>query len=124
MVVAALLSSVRLASLSMEMERSGEEKQAAGERGERRGTVLVSVRRVEATVELAAGLAVSLFPKQIRPLGAAAPLVSRERTAALSGSFVLAGGIKRGQRLERAAPLSWLRAGRKKTKKNSGGRRF
>jgi hypothetical protein len=45
-VVAALLSSVRLASLSMEMERSGEDKQAASERGERRGTVLVSVRRV------------------------------------------------------------------------------
>jgi hypothetical protein len=36
-VVAALLSSVRLASLLMEMERSGEDKQATGERGERRG---------------------------------------------------------------------------------------
>ena len=46
MVVAALLSSVRLASLSMEMERSREDKQAVGERGERRGTVLVSVWRV------------------------------------------------------------------------------
>jgi hypothetical protein len=30
----------------MEMERSREDKQAADERGERRGTVLVSVRRV------------------------------------------------------------------------------
>jgi hypothetical protein len=30
----------------MEMERSREDKQAVGERGERRGTVLVSVWRV------------------------------------------------------------------------------
>ena len=43
-VVAALPSSIRLASLSMEMKRSGEEKQAADKRGERRGTTLVSVR--------------------------------------------------------------------------------
>ena len=48
-VVAALPSSIRLASLSMEMKRSGEEKQAADKRGERRGTALV---------ELAAGLAI------------------------------------------------------------------
>jgi hypothetical protein len=44
-VVTELLSFVRLALLLMEMKRSGEEKQAADERGERRGTALVSVRR-------------------------------------------------------------------------------
>ena len=43
MVAAAVVRSA--APLSMEMKRSWEEKKVAGERGERRGTALVSVRR-------------------------------------------------------------------------------